>query len=174
MKTRVLLRALWHRRGRSLVAFGAVAIACSLAISMLQVAVDAGTKLRGELRVFGANVALLPADGAGIAEAEIDRFAARINANRLPACSPVLETTVAAGDQHVALVGVRWGAAPSLFAYWQNQGGWPGPGARGVCLVGARLAAALKVVPGTQLALTGSGGAIRTRVEGIVRSVDQS
>src|SRR3954469_24075520 len=99
MKLRVLLRALWHRRGRALVAFGAVAIACSLAVSMLQVAVDAGEKLRGELRVFGANVALLPADGAGIRAAEVDRFGAGIDAARLRGCTPVLEATAAAGDQ---------------------------------------------------------------------------
>src|SRR5436305_3269723 len=164
MKLRVLLRALWHRRGRALVAFGAVAIACSLAVSMLQVALDAGAKLRGELRVFGANVALLPLDGAGVPAAEIDRFAAGIGPEWLRAYSPILEATATAAGQPVALVGVRWSAAPAIFAYWRLDGGWPKPGAERNCLVGAHVARRLRAGPGSRLTLRGGAGVVSFQV----------
>src|SRR5205823_8734922 len=89
-------------------------------------------------------------------------------------CSPVLETTAATGDQQAAVVGVRWSAAPALFSYWQLDGRWPQTEAQDVCLLGARVAKALKATPGSRLTLAGSGGVVRERVAGIIRAGDQA
>src|SRR5438128_1648505 len=95
MLPRLILRSLWSRRARAAVAFLAIATGCSLAVSMAQVGADAEAKLRRELRIFGANVALLPTDPGTqqFAVTDVDRFAARIPAGRLRACSPALEAT---------------------------------------------------------------------------------
>jgi putative ABC transport system permease protein len=156
------------------VAFAAIAAGCSLAVSMAQVAADAEAKLRRELRVFGANVALLPADPAApdFAAAEVDRFAGSLPAGRLRACSPVLEAPATAAGKPLALVGLRWREAPALFAYWRVEGAWPAPGSTGVCLVGTQLAGSLRVQPGQTLNLEGSGGARPLRVLGIIHAGD--
>jgi putative ABC transport system permease protein len=174
MLLRLLTRSLWHRRGRTATGFLAMAVGGGLAMSMIQVAADAGAKLQRELRIFGANLVLLPA-GAGHAPftaSAVDRFGERLDPAQVRACSPVAEGVVYAGHRPLALVGVRWREAPALFSYWRVQGRWPAAGDVGACLLGARLATALGAAPGQPLALRGKGGKTAPRVVGILRAGD--
>ncbi len=175
MLLRFLLRSIGYHRARLAIGLAAVAVACGAALSMAQVAADGQVKLRRELRVFGANVALLPAEppATGFAAA-VDVFATRSGAR---ACSPVLERVVRSEAGPVALVGVRWPAAPHLFAYWQLEGrdaGWPAGGARGVCLLGRQLARTLRVRPHETLELEIGKRKVQLRVLGTIRSGDSA
>src|SRR5689334_15217597 len=104
MLIRLTLRSLWSRRARVATGFLAATIGCALAAAMLQVGLDARLQLRRELRVFGANVVLLPTGAAPrFPAANVDRFAARVPPARLRGCSPVLETVAHLSESPAAL-----------------------------------------------------------------------
>jgi putative ABC transport system permease protein len=173
MLIRLTLRSLWSRRARVATGFLATAIGCALAAAMLQVGLDARDKLQVELRVFGANLVLLPEGNRGrMPAAAVDRFAAALGPAHLRGCSPVLERPVRLAGTAIPLVGVRWAAAPALFAYWRIQGRWPQPGETGTCLVGTRLAARHRLQVGGPVGLGRGGDRLAPQLVGLIHSGD--
>lgn len=61
MFSRILLKSLRNRDSRQWVAFLAVAVAASVAATLLTIRADTGAKINSELRAFGANLILNPA-----------------------------------------------------------------------------------------------------------------
>jgi putative ABC transport system permease protein len=63
MFTRILLKSFRGRDSRQFVAFLSVVIATSVAATLLTIRADAGAKINVELRAYGANLMLVPANG---------------------------------------------------------------------------------------------------------------
>ena len=66
MLTRILLRSLLLRPGRTFTALAAVSVAAAVITTMLTLYVDVQAKLRGEFRSYGANVVVVAKDGQSL------------------------------------------------------------------------------------------------------------
>src|SRR5438045_167063 len=74
MFVRLLMRAATVRRGRTLTAFLALAIAAAVATALLSLYVDLESKLTSEFRKFGANVVVVGNDGQSLSPETIAKI----------------------------------------------------------------------------------------------------
>jgi len=126
---RILGDSLLRQKRRKVVVLAAVTLGTTAAVALADMALDVGDKISRELKAFGANLVVLPAEGAGgVRVAGEDVTALRIPANlssgdllkvkdnfwknNILAFAPILE----------ARVKVRDGSAPLLGTWFERQG----------------------------------------------------
>lgn len=191
-----------RRRRRKLLSLLAVALGIAVATAVATLALDVGDKVNRELRSFGANILITPAaDGLAVAVGGVDYRPAASGAylpeaslvnlkqtfwrNNIVAFAPFLYLPVAIAGRRAVLVG-SWFRQPlpvsksevfstgleDLHPAWQVRGAWPGADDSTGCLVGSRLAQALRLQPGATLAVAVAGLSSQTafQVRGILES----
>ncbi len=175
MLVRLLHRGLWQRKTRALVALLALSVAATLTAALLNLHLDAQSKIHSEFSRYGANVMLTPratAEGQLLERSVAEQMREEVTAGRLTAVVPYLyvvvhvksESAVLAGawlDQFAAMGGfvVKAGSAPTD---WQADA-QPAP-----VWVGAAVAERFDLQPGQALTVR-YGGVERTfRLAGII------
>jgi putative ABC transport system permease protein len=176
----MLVKALAHRSGRTLLLLAVLAMASSLATALGIVSVSMGKRVAEEVRKYGANVIVIPKSarmdvGSGglnfgsvgepvyLKQRDVEEALSRcgLKAER----SYHLRGALHCKDADLAVEGVNFGEIRRLFPWWQLRGGWPGASE---AVLGNDLAARLKVKAGDTLDLEGKGETLHLKVSGIV------
>ena len=195
---RMLIESFVRRRSRKLLAVAAVWIGLSLVIGLLALGLDVGDKLNREMRSFGANIQLQPAEAAVdvrvggyelvapgrtvyLDEADLPRLKQIFWRNNILAFAPRLTTQARLAGRSVPLVGTWFNhhvlledadpfvtGAAEVFPYWQARGAWPMNPES--CLVGAALAQELDLGPGDRVELTTDQRSTSVRIVGVLTS----
>jgi putative ABC transport system permease protein len=207
MLLRILSDSLFRQKRRKLVVLAAVTLGTTAAAALSDMALDVGDKMNRELKAFGANLVILPAQSgravrvagedvtglrlpAYLSSADLLRVKDNFWKNNILAFAPVLETRVKVREGSALLIGTwferrarlasgEWilTGMKSLNPLWSVRGDWPlepdsdatppqPPGA----LVGARLAARLRVAAGSSLEVLGEADKASLTVTGILDS----
>ena len=155
---RFVLSAVKFRRRRLLLAFSGLAVAATLATTLLSVYSDIDRKMHREFRGYGANLIVAPAH-----DSQTVPLAAVAEAERLGAvAAPFLYSVGHVGEERVVVAGIDFRRAAPLTSYWHVDGARVA--ASGECLAGSALAAHFHVTVGQTVPLA-SGPCI---VRGIV------
>ena len=181
MLIRILGRSLTRRRRRKLLSLGAVALGMTVATTVSTIALDVGDKVNRELRSFGANIAVTPAAdsltvavggvdyrpagaGAFLAEDSLPKLKKIFWRNNILAFVPYLSAPATVRGRRVILTGTWFEKSiqvdrnevfstglSKMYPAWRVRGEWPKLGDESGCLVGRRVAEALKIEPGNAL-----------------------
>ena len=176
------VRALAHRRGRTLLLLGVLAMASSLATALGIVSFSMGKRVAEEVRKYGANLVIIPeasrldvgsgglnfgviAEPAYLKQHDVEVALARsgLKAER----SFHLRGALHFKNADIPVEGVNFADIRRLFPWWQLKGNWP---AAGEAVVGSDLATRLGVNVGETIDLAGSAQSARLRISGIVSS----
>jgi len=178
----LVLRALAHRKGRTVLLLAVLAMASSLATALGIVSYSMEKRVAEEVRKYGANLIIIPESarldvGSGglnfgvitepayLQQREVEDTLARsgLKAER----SFHLRGALQWKDADLMVDGVNFSDIRRLFPWWQLKGNWP---AAGETVVGSDLATRLKLKPGDTLELGGKAQTVRLRISGIVSS----
>jgi putative ABC transport system permease protein len=178
----LVLRALAHRKGRTVLLLAVLAMASSLATALGIVSYSMEKRVAEEVRKYGANLIVIPESarldvGSGglnfgvitepayLQQRQVEESLARsaLKAER----SFHLRGTLQWKDADLMVEGVNFSDIRRLFPWWQLKGNWP---TAGETVVGSDLAARLKLKPGDTLELAGKAQTVRLRISGIVSS----
>jgi putative ABC transport system permease protein len=178
----LVLRALAHRKGRTVLLLAVLAMASSLATALGIVSFSMEKRVAEEVRKYGANLIIIPESarldvGSGglnfgvitepayLQQREVEETLARsgLKAERSFHLRGVLHWK----DADLMVEGVNFTDIRRLFPWWQLTGNWP---AAGETVVGSDLATRLKLKPGDTLELAGKSQSVRLRISGIVSS----
>ena len=200
MLVRILGRSLIRRRRRKLLSLGAVALGMTVATAVSTIALDVGDKVNRELRSFGANIAVTPAadnltvavggvdyrpagSGAFLAEDGLPKLKKIFWRNNILAFVPYLSAPATARGRRVMLTGTWFEKnirvdGSEVFSTglhkthpaWRVRGQWPNQGDESGCLVGRRVAEALKVEPGQILKVATGSSSFEFQVGGILET----
>jgi len=144
---RFVLSAVKFRRRRLLLAFSGLAVAATLATTLLSVYSDIDRKMRHEFRGYGAN--LIIAHGP---HSQTVPLTAVDEAERLGAvAAPFLYVVGRVGEERVVVAGVDFRRAAPLPSYWHLDGARVA--GRGECLAGSALATHFRVSIGQRVPL---------------------
>ncbi len=129
---RLLVRSATVRRGRTLTALLAMAVAATLATALLSIYGDVSGKLGGDFRKFGANVIVKAPGGISPAQiADIERIVGT-SVTALPSAFAVAKT---ASGKPIVVVGTDFVVVQKMDSFWSVTK-WPS--APGEALIGAR------------------------------------
>lgn len=187
-------------RRRKLLGLAAIILGVAVATAVATIGVDVGDKVNHELRAVGANIEVTPAadsfpvsvggvdfrpagTGAYLQESALPAMKKIFWRNSIEAFAPFVYAPARSRGRQFVLIGTWFdhslAISPSerfrtglehLHSAWKVQGRWPAAGAADECLIGARLAVAMGVKQGDQLALSASGRAAVFRISGIVET----
>lgn len=178
----MLLKALAHRTGRTLLLLAVLAMASSLATALGIVSVSMGKRVAEEVRKYGANLIVTPeaaridvgsgglnfgsiAEPAYLRQQVVEDALTRsgIKAER----SFHLRGALHWKNSDLMVEGVNFADIRRLFPWWQLKGGWPAPGE---AVLGSDLAARLGVKQGDSIEVEGASRTVSLRVSGLVSS----
>jgi putative ABC transport system permease protein len=160
----------------------AVTLGAAVSTAMIAIAIDIGDKISHELRSYGANLVVRPADdgldvqigsvnlkpagGATLNEADLPKIKGIFWRNNITGFAPELPVNVKIGGTDTTLVGtyfaktLKFGkqefttGARTTFPWWKVSGSWPADDSQQV-LVGEKLAAEHGIKPGKQIQISG-------------------
>jgi putative ABC transport system permease protein len=178
----LVLRALAHRKGRTVLLLAVLAMASSLATALGIVSSSMEKRVAEEVRKYGANLIVIPesarldigsgglnfgvvSEPAYLQQRLVEEALSRsgMKADR----SFHLRGALHWKDSDLMVEGVNFADIRRLFPWWQIKGSWP---IAGETVVGNDLATRLKLNVGDSLELTGKDHAVRLRISGIVSS----
>jgi putative ABC transport system permease protein len=178
----LVLRALAHRKGRTLLLLAVLAMASSLATALGIVSFSMEKRVAEEVRKYGANLIVIPESarldiGSGGLNFGVVSEPAYLQQNLVEEAlvksglkaevSFHLRGSLHMKDADLMVEGVNFTDIRRLFPWWQLKGTWP---TAGEAVIGNDLANRLKLKPGDSMALTGKSSPMRLRVSGIVSS----
>jgi len=197
MFARMLSASLSRRLRRKFAAVLAVWVGLGLVVALLALSLDVGDRMNRELSAFGANLELTatsaavpvrvggvelatPTDSAHLAEDDVPRLKSVFWRNNVVAFCPRLWTNAALGARRVEVLGVWFDrrvpvdggedvvtGARQTYRAWEVDGAWPAGETE--CLVGASLAAAIRVRAGDEIVVAAPRGATALRVVGTLK-----
>ena len=184
MLARIITRSLVRRGWRKALSLAAIALGITAATVVATLALDVGDQVSRELRSFGANITVISAaDGPAVTVGGVDYRPAAMGAflhegdlpslkkiywaNNITAFAPFLYAPASLAGRRVVLIGswfshsVPIGSSEpfrtglrDLHIGWRVQGQWPDDEDPHACLVGASLARAARLAPGSIVTLT--------------------
>lgn len=178
----LVLRALAHRKGRTVLLLAVLAMASSLATALGIVSSSMGKRVAEEVRKYGANLIVIPES----ARLDIGSGGLNFGVVSEPAYldqKVVEETLVKSGlkaevsfhlrgalhmkNADTLVEGVNFSDIRRLFPWWQLKGSWPGAGE---AVIGSDLASRMKLTAGDLVELSGDDKKIKLRISGVVAS----
>ena len=165
---RFLMRSLDLRARSFLLALGSVAVGVSVTAMALDLKADIGRKMSREMRVYGPNLIVTPrGTGAMLPLSALD--AVRVSLPGIETeTTPLLYAAGRIASTGATVTGVLFDSVRAIFPYWRIEGVWPDDRDEGACLIGARLAARLKIAAGQMTTLELSGQRVELKVTGLV------
>jgi putative ABC transport system permease protein len=150
MFRRMVLRALTNRFRRVSVVFVALTVGAAIVCAMSAVYFDINAKMSRELRTFGANFYIGPAQADTLAQATYDDIIATAPAGLVVDACPWLYGTARAERSRIAMAGASFESLRPLSPWWQlNGGSWIGVDFDDRnAMIGHKLAAHLELRPG--------------------------
>ncbi|MDD5284675.1 MAG: FtsX-like permease family protein [Desulfuromonadaceae bacterium] len=178
----LVLRALAHRKGRTLLLLAVLAMASSLATALGIVSSSMGNRVAEEVRKYGANLIVIPESarldiGSGGLNFGVVSEPAYLQQSLVE--EALLKSGLKAGvsfhlrgalhmkDADVMVEGVNFSDIRRLFPWWQLRGNWPQVGET---VVGNDLASRMKLKVGDMVELAGIANKRELRISGIVTS----
>jgi putative ABC transport system permease protein len=178
----LVLRALAHRAGRTLLLLAVLAMASSLATALGIVSSSMGKRVAEEVRKYGANLVIIPeaarldvgsgglnfgvvSDPSYLQQRQVENTLARSGLKAEQSFH--LRGALHWKNADIMVEGVNFADIRRLFPWWQLRGDWP---AAAETVVGSDLAARLGLKTGDVLDLAGKSQPLRLRVSGIVTS----
>ncbi len=180
--THLVLRALAHRKGRTLLLLAVLAMASSLATALVIVSYSMEKRVAEEVRKYGANLIITPETARldvgsgglnfGVVSEPSYLDQRQVEESLSPSGLKAEHSFHLRGALHwknadVMVDGVNFDDIRRLFPWWQLKGNWP---QAGETVIGSDLATRLKLKPGDTLELAGKSQTLRLRISGIVSS----
>ncbi|MDR1545557.1 MAG: ABC transporter permease [Deltaproteobacteria bacterium] len=151
---KMVLWSLVRRRSRLLVALIGVTVGATVLLGLVTLCRDIPRQLSREFRSYGANMALVSAGATGRLSADdLARAAAVLPADRLVGLTPFRYESVRSNMLPYTAVGTSFEDVRRTSPFWRVDGAWPS--APGQLLLGADVAAFLKLEPGQLMTLDG-------------------
>jgi putative ABC transport system permease protein len=191
MFVRLVYESFRRQTRRKLLIAIAVTLGAAVSTAMIAIATDIGDKISHELRSYGANLVVTPADesldvqigsvdlkpagGAFLSEADLPKIKGIFWRNNIVGFAPELPVSVKVGNRDATLIGtyfskkLKFGTqefttgARSTFPWWKVDGAWPADDSNQV-LVGDKLAAERGIESGKEIQINGKA----YRVSGIL------
>ncbi|MDO5720057.1 MAG: FtsX-like permease family protein [Actinomycetaceae bacterium] len=152
MFIRMVLSSILRRRSRVLIAMLAVAIGATTLSSLAMIAIDVPRQMAREMRSYGANVVVLPADeDSGFSPAILADIDREVPADLLVGAVGLEYEPITINDLPYVAVGTDMEAARAINPYWYVDGEWPHQ--PGQALIGREIAQATDVGVGDTLTL---------------------
>lgn len=191
MFVRLVYESFRRQTRRKLLIAIAVTLGAAVSTAMIAIAIDIGDKISHELRSYGANLAVTPADdnldvqigsvdlkpagGELLNEADLPKIKGIFWRNNIVGFAPELPVNVKVGNADATLIGtyfskkLKFGTqefttgARSTFPWWKIEGVWPTDDSNQV-LVGQKLAAERGTEAGKEIQIDGKA----YRVSGVL------
>jgi putative ABC transport system permease protein len=183
MFVRLVYESFRRQTRRKLLMAVAVTLGAAVSTAMIAIAIDIGDKISHELRSYGANLVVTPADdsldvqigsvnlkpagGATLSEADLPKIKGIFWRNNITGFTPELPVNVKVGQTDATLVGTYFAktlsfgkqefttGARKTFPWWKVNGSWPVDDSEQV-LVGEKLAAGHGIEAGGQIQISGA------------------
>jgi putative ABC transport system permease protein len=181
MFARLVYESFRRQKRSKLLAGAAITLGVAVATAMIAVATDVGDKINRELRSFGANLVVNPAqdsldvtiggvdlkppgDAAYLNESDLPKIKGMFWRNNIVGFAPMLPVSVKVGQRNVTIVGTYFSQAlhfgaetfvtgvRATYPLWKVQGSWPADESQDV-LIGERLAESLARRTGDQIVI---------------------
>jgi putative ABC transport system permease protein len=191
MFVRLVYESFRRQTRRKLLIAIAVTLGAAVSTAMIAIAIDIGDKISHELRSYGANLVVTPADdsldvqigsvnlkpagGTYLSEADLPKIKGIFWRNNITGFTPELPVNVKIGSTDATLVGTYFSktltfgnqefttGARKTFPWWKIEGVWPADDSNQV-LVGDKLAAESGVESGKEIQINGKA----YRVSGVL------
>jgi putative ABC transport system permease protein len=175
MFVRLVYESFRRQTRRKLLMAVAVTLGAAVSTAMIAIAIDIGDKISHELRSYGANLVVTPADdsldvqigsvnlkpagGATLSEADLPKIKGIFWRNNITGFTPELPVNVKFGGSDATLVGTYFAktlsfgkqefttGARTTFPWWKVSGSWPADDSQQV-LIGEKLASERGIEPG--------------------------
>jgi putative ABC transport system permease protein len=183
MFIRLVYESFRRQTRRKLLMAVAVTLGAAVSTAMIAIAIDIGDKISQELRSYGANLVVTPADdsldvqigsvnlkpagGATLSEADLPKIKGIFWRNNITGFTPELPVNVKVGATDAMLVGTYFAktltfgkqefttGARKTFPWWKIEGVWPADDSDQV-LVGEKLASEHRIEPNGQIQISGT------------------
>jgi putative ABC transport system permease protein len=183
MFVRLVYESFRRQTRRKLLMAVAVTLGAAVSTAMIAIAIDIGDKISHELRSYGANLVVTPADdsldvqigsvnlkpagAATLSEADLPKIKGIFWRNNITGFTPELPVNVKVGQTDATLVGTYFAktlsfgkqefttGARKTFPWWKVNGSWPVDDSEQV-LVGEKLAAGHGIEAGGQIQISGA------------------
>ncbi len=183
MFVRLVYESFRRQTRRKLLMAAAVTLGAAVSTAMIAIAIDIGDKISHELRSYGANLVVTPADdsldvqigsvnlkpagGATLSEADLPKIKGIFWRNNITGFAPELPVRIKVGGADATLVGTYFAKTMSFgkqefttgarkaFPWWKVSGAWPADDSNQV-LVGEKLASEHGVQPGSRIQINGA------------------
>ncbi|WP_041623978.1 ABC transporter permease [Spirochaeta thermophila] len=169
-----VVKALVNQRNRTGVILLSLVVGAAVFSAVSLVTLDVPEKMSRELRNFGANVLIVPAEGmTEVPEDRVGEVVSSFPGEALVGWSPLLYGKVRLDLGEAMLAGGRFPDMRKVFPYWQVEGSWIGvPFDNRNVMMGSRLAEEMELEVGDEVVLYGGDRATRwrMRVKGIVET----
>jgi putative ABC transport system permease protein len=183
MFVRLVYESFRRQTRRKLLMAVAVTLGAAVSTAMIAIAIDIGDKISHELRSYGANLVVTPADdsldvqigsvnlkpaaGAYLSEADLPKIKGIFWRNNITGFTPELPVNVRVGAKETTLVGtyfaktLKYGnqefttGARRTFPWWKIDGTWPADDSNQV-LIGEKVAAENGIASGGNIQINGT------------------
>lgn len=174
MYFRMLSRSVMKRRGKLMLALGALVVGSSAAAALLSLSADVTRKMNTTLRSYGANLIVTPRAAGQLLDPSFTGHLQLLPDSRsIAGSAPVLYLSGSANSFTAMLAAVDFSRTKSVSPYWKIDGQWPSQESVSECLAGIRLARRLKVRPGDRVRLSAGHGIEQSfTVSGLVTTGD--
>lgn len=187
MFVRLVYESFRRQTRRKLLMATAVTLGAAVSTAMIAIAIDIGDKISHELRSYGANLVVTPADdrlevqigsvnlkpagGAYLSEAELPKIKGIFWRNNITGFTPELAVNIKFDGRDTTLLGayfaktLKFGkqefttGARATFPWWKVNGVWPTDDSDQV-LVGEKLAAEQGIQRGSTVSINGAAYAV--------------
>lgn len=188
MFVRLVYESFRRQTRRKLLMAVAITLGAAVSTAMIAIAIDIGDKISHELRSYGANLVVTPADdsmdvqigsvnlkpsgGATLSEADLPKIKGIFWRNNIIGFTPELPVNVKVGGSDATMVGTYFAktlnfgkqefttGARKTFPWWKVEGTWPADDSEQV-LVGEKLAGEQRLEPGGKIQISGSTYPVR-------------
>lgn len=174
MYFRMLSRSVLRRRGKLLLALGALIVGSSAAAALLSLSSDIDRKMNSTLRSYGANLLVTPRVAGQLFDPTIiDQLQHVPDAQSIIGSAPALYLSGSANSFPAMIAAVDFDRTRAVSPYWKIDGQWPAAGAGDECLLGERISRQLKLRAGDRVRLsTGEAANQSLLVTGLVTTGD--
>lgn len=149
--------ALLRKRSRMLVALLAIAVGATIVSGLMTIYYDIPRQLTRELRSYGANMVVTPADGTKLTYEEIESIRALLPAENTVGTAPYRYETVTLNSQPVTAAGTQMNEAAATSPYWNISGEWAADDSS--IMLGSKVAQLVNAKVGQDVELEADNGA---------------